>query len=371
MSDLIFGSTPERRPAVSIILPTYNRAQFLPQAFESISGQTFRDWELIVVDDGSTDKTRELTAAFGRESPRPVRYVHQDNKGAYAARNKGLDLAQGRYIGFFDSDDLWLAHHLDDCVAGMEAHPDVDWVYTSSRIEEAKTGAIINPSSFHNNGCPRAFLRLRSRDTGSIRILDDPKVLRCMILNGLYCGLQCSVIHRRVFDTLRFSVQPKNESEDQIFVARVLVSGYRLAYIDNVHVVYRIHDQNSSAAGSVWDQDRYFRVIRELIAGYEAFRVSGPLQRPDARALRRRLAREYFWMLGYQLWLQTPRHREALSCYRKALALWPWDLACWKTYLLAQLRVLVSQLVHSGDTATDDSLASPSSEYRHAEPHRG
>ncbi|HEY8503179.1 MAG TPA: glycosyltransferase family A protein, partial [Gemmataceae bacterium] len=100
------------RPAVSIILPTYNRAKFLPQAFASIRSQQYTDWELIVVDDGSTDDTRAVVQELSKDVPQPVRYVYQDNQGPAGARNKGLDLASGKYVAFFDSDDVWLPHHL-------------------------------------------------------------------------------------------------------------------------------------------------------------------------------------------------------------------------------------------------------------------
>ena len=104
---------------VSVILPTYNRAQFLPAAFASIANQTFTDWELVIVDDGSTDNTPDVVRAF--ETSKPVRCVRQDNRGAYAARNRGLDEASGTYVAFFDSDDLWLPHHLQRCVQALGA----------------------------------------------------------------------------------------------------------------------------------------------------------------------------------------------------------------------------------------------------------
>src|SRR5262245_35090882 len=117
MSERALNGAPNGRPVmVSIILPTYNRAKFLAQAFASIKSQRFGDWELLIVDDGGTDETPELAAAFKTSVPQPVRYVCQDNQGAYGARNTGLAQASGKYIAFFDSDDSWLSHHLDDCV---------------------------------------------------------------------------------------------------------------------------------------------------------------------------------------------------------------------------------------------------------------
>src|SRR5438105_77041 len=108
--------TTKPRPAVSIILPTYNRAKFLPGALASIRAQQFTDWELIVVDDGSSDDTAAVIQELGSGIAQPVRYHRQENQGPYAARNTGLDHAAGEFVAFYDSDDLWLPHHLHDCV---------------------------------------------------------------------------------------------------------------------------------------------------------------------------------------------------------------------------------------------------------------
>ena len=78
-------------PTVSIILPTYNRAKFLPEAVAAIRAQKWTDWELIIVDDGSTDTTSELMPELTRGCHQPVQYIYQENRGAYGARNTGLD----------------------------------------------------------------------------------------------------------------------------------------------------------------------------------------------------------------------------------------------------------------------------------------
>src|SRR5947207_12487932 len=90
-------------PTVSIVLPTYNRAPFLPQAFAAIQGQQWTDWELIVVDDGSTDNTPLIIADLSAELRQQVLYIYQENQGAYGARNIGLDHARSKYIAFYDS----------------------------------------------------------------------------------------------------------------------------------------------------------------------------------------------------------------------------------------------------------------------------
>ena len=94
---------------ISVIIPTYNRAPCLGEAIQSVLDQDYfmrngsSSFELLVVDDGSTDSTRDVVHSFGKR----VRYHFQPNRGVSVARNKGLDLAQGDYIAFLDSDDLW------------------------------------------------------------------------------------------------------------------------------------------------------------------------------------------------------------------------------------------------------------------------
>ncbi len=118
---------------VSIILPTYNRAAFLPAAIEAIKSQEFEDWELIIVDDGSNDGTKESLPALVATVRQKVHLVSQSNQGAYAARNTGLGLVEGELVAFYDSDDLWLSHHLRDCVAALESNP--MWAGFGERVE--------------------------------------------------------------------------------------------------------------------------------------------------------------------------------------------------------------------------------------------
>lgn len=88
----------------SIIIPTYNRARFLPKAIESVLGQTYSNWELIIVDDGSTDNTREVVGNYNDEC---IKYIYQENAERSAARNNGIRHANGEYICFLDSDDFY------------------------------------------------------------------------------------------------------------------------------------------------------------------------------------------------------------------------------------------------------------------------
>ncbi|MCL4557752.1 MAG: glycosyltransferase family 2 protein [Deltaproteobacteria bacterium] len=102
------------QPKVSIIIPTYNRARYLDKTIKSALAQTFEDFELIIVDDGSTDDSRQVIDPY-LSDPR-VRYIYQENRERCAARNNGLRNSRGRYIALLDSDDLWLPDHLESCL---------------------------------------------------------------------------------------------------------------------------------------------------------------------------------------------------------------------------------------------------------------
>lgn len=95
---------------VSVIIPTYNRAYVIKKSIDSVLSQTYSDFELIIVDDGSTDNTKDIIEAY-KDSR--IKYVYQENSGACAARNNGVLLAKGEYIAFHDSDDTWLPDKLE------------------------------------------------------------------------------------------------------------------------------------------------------------------------------------------------------------------------------------------------------------------
>jgi glycosyltransferase involved in cell wall biosynthesis len=121
--------TADKRPLVSVIIPTFNRAELLPRALESVIAQTFDDYEILVVDDESTDETKDVVLSYGEAR---IRYLRQaENAGPGAARNRGLREARGDLIAFLDSDDEWLPDKLTRQVSLFrEIAPEVGLVYT-------------------------------------------------------------------------------------------------------------------------------------------------------------------------------------------------------------------------------------------------
>jgi glycosyltransferase involved in cell wall biosynthesis len=127
-------------PVVSIILPCYNQAHFLPYAVSSILAQTYYDWETIIVDDGSTDSTREVAAQFN--DPR-VRFISQENRGLPGARNAGIGVSKGKYLAFLDADDEWEPMFLERCVGILSNKPpNIAGVYTRNCFIDPK-GTVL------------------------------------------------------------------------------------------------------------------------------------------------------------------------------------------------------------------------------------
>jgi len=127
---------------VSIIMPAYNVENYIGKSIESIIGQEYNNWELIVVNDGSTDNTCDVVQAFTRTDSR-IKLYNQDNRGVSVARNRGINVATGEYLAFLDGDDLWDKRFLAEVVAAKE----------TNNVEMAYSGY----NAFYEDGRSRAF----------------------------------------------------------------------------------------------------------------------------------------------------------------------------------------------------------------------
>lgn len=145
-------------PTVSVIIPSFNCEAYIAETIDSVLQQTFKDVELIVVDDGSTDGTQQIVAAYGA----PVRLITQANAQVCAARNRGIAEAQGAFICLMDHDDYWFPQKLERQLAEFAAHPEVGVVYsTFIRWHRTAAGAFPAPESFdlkpYGDGIEEAF----------------------------------------------------------------------------------------------------------------------------------------------------------------------------------------------------------------------
>ncbi len=140
-------------PRVSVVIPTFNRWPLLAEAIDSVLAQSYRDFELIVIDDGSTDATaRELSKMTSR-----LRFLSTSRKGVAAARNLGVSQARGHYVAFLDSDDLWLSRKLEKQIHFMQQHPEFQICQTDEIW--IRNGVRVNPRSIHQKPSGDIFSR--------------------------------------------------------------------------------------------------------------------------------------------------------------------------------------------------------------------
>ena len=136
-------------PKVSVIIPTYNRSKYVTKAIDSVLGQTYKDYEIIVVDDGSTDNTKEVLKPYTDR----IKYLYQENTGVSAARNAGIRAAGGQWIAFLDSDDEWLPEKLSIQMDYLSRHNEIVAFITNVKfiLPDNKSINLFEMKNYSNN----------------------------------------------------------------------------------------------------------------------------------------------------------------------------------------------------------------------------
>ncbi len=269
-------------PMVSAIIIFLNGERFLAEAVESVLAQTYAAWELLLVDDGSTDGSTAIAQAYARRLPEQIRYLEHathENRGMSASRNLGIQHARGQYVAFLDSDDVWLPRKLTEQVALLEAHPDAAMLYSSTEYWFDWTGS---PADAQRNFLPELGLT-------PDMVYDPPSLLPGYILGTLAVPGTCSLLVRR--DALTriggFEAAFRTMYEDQAFYAKMSLE-FPIYVSGNCWDRYRQHSASASAddrrQGTVQASRTVF--LDWLAAYVEAYR--GPIDTaPVRRAVRR------------------------------------------------------------------------------------
>jgi len=213
-------------PRVSVIIPTYNRPGLLRETLTSVAAQTFRDFEIIVVDDGSTvPGVNDVCQGFLQ-----CRYFHQENAGRSAARNRGIAAATGDYVAFVDDDDLWKPEKLDRQVCFLDMHPDIGLVHGPVEVID-------------ENG----------KSIGERMMATHPDwysgdVFRYLLV-GCVVASPTPLMRRGVFDRCGLFDCNLNSSEDHEMWIRIAYK-YSFGYIPEVLAYYRVHGGTTTLADS-------------------------------------------------------------------------------------------------------------------------
>ena len=167
---------------VSVIIPAYNAENFISKAIESVLSQTFQDFEILVIDDGSTDQTKEVVAQYVCQFSEKVQYYYQTNKGPAAARNFGIAKAGGDFVSFLDSDDVWFDHKLEEQIRFFDAHPHYVMLYTDMKYYEngsLKFGSFLKERPYRLAASGKIYNKLIEEGIGlcnerTIPIINKP-----------------------------------------------------------------------------------------------------------------------------------------------------------------------------------------------------
>ena len=296
-------------PKVSVIIPTYNCAQYIAEAIESVLNQTFKDFEVIVIDDGSTDNTKQVVELFGDK----ISYYYQENHGVSVARNNGISSSSGDYVSFLDSDNKWLPNLLSESVPILEEDSTVGIVHSGKiRINE---NGVITQSGGHNK---------------KARYLSG-NIYRNLLLRKAHINLSSTVVRRRCIDNVgMFDVNlSKIGCEDRDLFIRI-AKLYKVKYINKPLYFGRSRSTSMSANYEKMLQGRYYIVDKYCPPkrGLQFFRnralSSIHLQKADG----------CIWRSDYEQGLA--------ECY-KAIKLFPFNLTLYvrliKTYLKILLKV--------------------------------
>jgi len=268
----------------SVVMPVYNHADYVAQSVRSVQRQTCGDWELVIVDDGSTDGSGRVVDDLARGDER-IAVIHQPNAGPAAARNTALSRARGDWIAFLDSDDLWVPENLDHYARFIREHPEARFIHGYRHRLNADGSVTTSPGEFQD------------RPTGTAELFGR------MYLAGL-----CVCIHRKLFEKVGAYDVAAPACEDYDLYLRM--SLYCEFYPLNEQTgLRRRHETNISrrTGRSRMIEGEVLRRFAERVAGHGLL---------DPAAVARRLGRVY--ATAAWAYLRQRRSREALAAIRRA-----------------------------------------------------
>ncbi|MBF0695065.1 MAG: glycosyltransferase family 2 protein [Flavobacterium sp.] len=212
-------------PLISIIIPTYNRAQFIAETLTSVKNQTYQNWECIVVDDGSTDNTIEIIQQFTASDNRFNLYLRPTNrpKGANACRNYGFEVSSGLYINWFDSDDIMAPTFIDEKHKAISQNRTLD--------------GIISKRAFFKNTPDEVYAYERRTEI-------TPDVINDFLQLKVSWYLQDVMWTRQFLEGKLLFDEVLLAGQDREFFVRMLMFDPNLKVIDVYLTMYRFHDQN-------------------------------------------------------------------------------------------------------------------------------
>lgn len=255
---------------VTAIIIFLNEERFISEAIESVLAQSYPHWEMILIDDGSTDESTKIAQAYARREPGRIRYFdHADhaNHGMSASRNLGLDHSRGRYIGFLDADDVWMPNKLQEQVDILEAHRDVAMVYGRTLLWHSWRGDADEKDEFCDLGVPPDS------------VITPPALLVNLIENRAQTPTTCNALmrHDAVKHVGGFESEFRGMFEDQVFFMKISMA-FNIYVSSRQWACYRQREDSCSAQSEFSGQVQQARMrLFAWLANYlRIHRVDSP-----------------------------------------------------------------------------------------------
>jgi len=318
-----------------IIMPIFNRRNFLTQAFASLSVQTMPNWRLVIVDDGSQDESLELVKELATTIQQSVTYVYQQNAGPGAARDKGRDFLQDEdYVAFFDSDDIWLPDYLIRMTSLLAQTPNLSWLFCACKRVNLDTGATLLESTHYDEstGQKSGFFNLPIESAGDALVFtDNEKLAYYQIGEPINAGFQNSVLKSDVLK--KISIPHYRIGEDRFFLLDTILNQFKVGFIDDVLVLYSVHQSNISDTNlSEKDFLKSIKVQTELVESYRDF--SRKLKSTVIKAQLSKKANDIlFWNVAYNGYLENNMHNHALRIMARVLLSASFKFSFFKTFI--------------------------------------
>ncbi len=266
----------------SVIVPTFNRGYIIADTLQSVFAQTYLDFEVIVVDDGSKDDTAQVIARFN--DPRLCYIRHEVNRGYSGACNTGIREARGEYISFLDSDDLWKPEKLARDVDFLNRHPEADAVFTDVEKED---GPIRTASSIRESPCMVSMLSARGWPKEAI--FTQREMYLCL-LQEVPVKPSAWTVRKVALDALEaYFLESWPSGSDWEILLR-FSKRFRYGYIDEPLVVRRVQADSTYRIHALADKANLLRMFRR-----EVVRASDPEIRQAAKVGHRDTALHYYW----------------------------------------------------------------------------